>query len=226
MATSNSPGTCAFCGHKDSQRKMLTHLKWCAPAHDGAKGAATLLYHLRVHGGESAIFWLDLEVKADAKLRQLDQALRQVWLECCGHLSAFRIAPWTYTVIVDREFGISPNERSMNVRISEALPEDARWFGYEYDFGSTTEISLRVVDRRQGNIGRSPVRFLARNDPPIWPCAVCKKPAVVICPFCIHEGDPFCCRQHASQHTCGEDESFLPVVNSPRMGVCGYTGEA
>jgi hypothetical protein len=24
---------------------------------------------------------------------------------------------------------------------------------------------------------------------------------------------------------CGEDEGFLPVVNSPRMGVCGYTGK-
>jgi len=226
MTTLDSPGTCALCGHNNSQRKMLTHLRRCAPAHDASKGASASLYHLRVYGRENAIFWLDLEIKGAAKLRQLDDILRKVWLECCGHLSAFRIDPWTYTVSVDRTFEVSPSERSMNVKVSEALPEPGRWFGYEYDFGSTTELSLRVVGSRQAKMGRSPVRFLARNDPPVWPCSVCKEPAAVICPFCTQDGDSFCCRKHAGQHRCGEDEAFLPVVNSPRMGVCGYTGEA
>jgi hypothetical protein len=39
------------------------------------------------------------------------------------------------------------------------------------------------------------------------------------------EADPFVCSDHARDHACGEEESLMPVVNSPRMGVCGYTGE-
>ena len=35
--------------------------------------------------------------------------------------------------------------------------------------------------------------------------------------------DPFLCEVHTEKHDCGE-EALLPVVNSPRMGMCGYTG--
>lgn len=41
---------------------------------------------------------------------------------------------------------------------------------------------------------------------------------------------PFFCDLHAQQHAeerhDAEDYMFLPVVNSPRMGMCGYTGPA
>jgi hypothetical protein len=198
----------------------------CAPAHDSGKGTTTTLHHLRVHGTENAIYWLDLEVRGEARLRQLDTFLRRIWLECCGHLSSFHIGGWTYIVTVDRTFEAIPNERSMNVRVSEVLPAQGQRFRYEYDFGSTTDVTLRVMGSRQGSIGRSPVRLLARNHAPIWQCAVCGEPATLVCPFCVSDGDPFCCAKHAPEHACGEDEAFLPVVNSPRMGVCGYTGEA
>ena len=33
------------------------------------------------------------------------------------------------------------------------------------------------------------------------------------------------CDEHAETHDCG-GEYFLPVVKSPRVGVCGYTGDA
>jgi hypothetical protein len=39
------------------------------------------------------------------------------------------------------------------------------------------------------------------------------------------ESNTFVCARHAAEHTCADEESFLPVVNSPRMGACGYTGE-
>lgn len=79
----------------------------------------------------SPAYWLDLELKADAKLKRLDDFLRRIWLECCGYLSEFSIA--------------------------------------EYDY--------------------------------VTP--------------------------HAQEHEskCPEEAHFLPVVNSPRMGVCAYTGE-
>jgi hypothetical protein len=49
--------------------------------------------------------------------------------------------------------------------------------------------------------------------------------ATAVCAQCLYESKGFCCGAHAPDHDCGED-MLLPVVNSPRMGVCGYSGEA
>ena len=94
---------------------------------------------------------------------------------------------------------------------------------HEYDFGSTTELVLKVTGERDGRLGRAAVRLLARNDPPVWPCAECGQPATAVCAAHYVDSSPFVCAAHESAHAC-EDEAFLPVVNSPRMGVCGYGG--
>jgi hypothetical protein len=113
----------------------------------------------------------------------------------------------------------------MNIRLRDALPVSGEGFEYEYDFGSTTSLDLEVTGERSGRSGRSAVRLLARNAPPISACAVCGEPATLVCAFCLQESaDAFVCTKHRRQHQCGEEEAFLPVVNSPRMGVCGYTG--
>ena len=46
--------------------------------------------HLSVHDG-NGLYWLELAVRADTTLRQLDDFLRGMWPECCGHLSQFNI---------------------------------------------------------------------------------------------------------------------------------------
>ena len=52
----------------------------------------------------------------------------------------------------------------------------------------------------------------------------CAEPAVQLCAECdADEGVAFLCNACAAQHECGE-EMLRPVVNSPRMGVCGYSG--
>lgn len=56
-----------------------------------------LLSLLRVEG-EHGLYWLGVEAKASARLRHLDQFLRRIWLECCGHLSKFEIAGVDYQV--------------------------------------------------------------------------------------------------------------------------------
>ena len=138
-------------------------------------------------------------------------------------MSAFEIGGHRYSLFVDREFDLGRVERSMAARVSSVLTGGQR-FSYEYDFGSTTYLVLKVLGTRHGTAGKAAVRLLARNDPPVWPCAVCAKAASVICPFCADEGNPFSCPEHIKEHACEEGEAFLPVVNSPRMGVCGYTG--
>ena len=59
---------------------------------------------MRAEASGAPLYWLDLEIKTDSKLRQLDDLLRKVWLECCGHLSAFKIDGLRYSVVVDKEF--------------------------------------------------------------------------------------------------------------------------
>lgn len=226
MEKRSSFAVCELCAERTSKAAAARHLASCAPNHDPRSGTPSQLFHLRVEGKDAPIFWIDLEIKGESPLRRLDDLLRRVWLECCGHMSAFEINGLRYAVVVDNEFGVDRNERSMNARVSHLLTSPGLRFTYEYDFGSTTHLTLRLLGTRNGIIGRRAARLLARNEPPVWPCAVCAEPATLICPFCVYEGNAFSCSKHAGEHACGEDESFLPVLNSPRMGVCGYTGEA
>ena len=55
-------------------------------------------------------------------------------------------------------------------------------------------------------------------------CGVCGKPATQVCTECMWENTGWLCDECASKHDTDE-EMFLPVVNSPRVGMCGYTGE-
>lgn len=197
----------------------------CAPQHDRTTGTPCELYQLRVEGKGAPIFWLDVEVKGTSPIRRLDDLLRRVWLDCCGHLSAFETGGLRYAVMVDHEFGVNPNERSMSAKVSQVLTSPKQRLSYEYDFGSTTELTLRLINVRTGIIGRPATRLLARNEPPVWTCGACDAPATLVCSFCLGHDNPLVCARHAPEHTCAEDEGFLPVVNSPRMGVCGYTGE-
>jgi len=93
-----------------------------------------------------------------------------------------------------------------------------------YDFGSSTELVVSHTGVIEAAM-RERIRVVARNEAPSWPCEVCEQPATVLCVECADGDGGFFCATHASQHGCGED-MLLPVVNSPRMGVCGYTGDA
>ncbi len=112
----------------------------------------------------------------------------------------------------------------MRVKLYDLLGKGSS-FEHVYDFGSSTDLKLRVTDERQGRIGDEPPRLLSRNEAPAWTCEVCGAPATSICASCIDDVDnPFYCEAHAENHKCGDWAMLLPVVNSPRMGVCGYTG--
>lgn len=216
-------GICGLCKERLSKLAMPRHLASCAPVHGSQRGKACTLFHLRVEGAGIADYWIDLEIKGSACLLSLDNLLREVWLECCGHMSAFKINKVSYVSMVDDEFDSGLDERDMNIRISDVLMPGQKLI-YEYDFGSTTDLTLRVLGTRGGVMGKSNTTLLARNEPPVWSCDLCSEPATVVCAFCMDDGHPFSCKKHQSAHACGEGGGFLPVVNSPRMGVCGYTG--
>ncbi len=203
-----SSGTCQLCGQRETAPRMAAHLDVCAPAHDG-DGASQQLTRLRFEAEEDPRYWLLLEVRTNAKLEKLDALLRELWLECCGHMSAFRIGR---------------DEVSMGSDAGVLAQAGRQPILYEYDFGSTTSLRAQAVGTRTGALGRPAVRLLARNDPPIWKCLKCAKPATLVCPFCVQRFPHVLCATHAREHEHADEDSYLPVVNSPRMGVCGYTG--
>ena len=106
-------------------------------------------------------------------------------------------------------------------------------FLYEYDFGSTTELTLKVLERGISKARGGPVRLLARNGEIVFSCVKCGKLATMLCLECQEEvGGPedeenvfFCDRCIDKASHSHDKEMRIPVVNSPRMGVCGYTGE-
>jgi hypothetical protein len=55
-------------------------------------------FHLLVEGRYIKDYWLRLEVPAATSLQNLDRFLRGIWLECCGHMSAFTIQGACYSV--------------------------------------------------------------------------------------------------------------------------------
>jgi hypothetical protein len=221
-------GVCQLCQGVFSKAAMTRHLTKClaaqeapatAPARRRPKKAR--LFHLLVQGKDSPEYWLHVEMPATATLRDLDDFLRDLWLECCGHLSAFRIEGTQFSVQTAKEAGqpwFTPDwceERNMDARVGKVFRPGLK-FSHEYDFGSTTELELRVVGEREGTASKKePVRLLARNEEPVIPCESCKKPAEWVDPY----GGGWLCEE-CIEHT----EEALPVVNSPRTGVCGYTG--
>jgi len=228
MPRQMSKGICQLCQATFSKAAMTRHLEACKQKHAGSKTPSgkgrlqkTRLLHLVVEGRYRPEYWMHLEVPAHATLEDLDRFLRHTWLECCGHLSAFTIQGETYSTSALGPYEEMEDE-GMDVALGEVLSPGVK-FSHEYDFGTTTELSLKVVSEREGDVRGKAVRLLARNEAPVIPCGSCGKIATQVCSNCIWEGEGWVCKGCAGEHECGE-EMLLPVVNSPRVGMCGYTG--
>ncbi|MEW6379635.1 MAG: hypothetical protein AB1611_08495 [bacterium] len=218
-------GRCFFCNSAFSKTEMTRHLSSCKAraasemaVQKNKKASKNKSFHLLVEGRYQPEYWMHLEVKTKATLDDLDEFLRDIWLECCGHMSAFTIEGRTFVSGPDRDSG----EEGFDIELGSILSPKMKFY-HEYDFGTTTDLSLRVLSERESSPGDWPVRLLARNEAPQINCEVCGKPATVVCSQCIDEGEGWLCSECAEDHECGE-EMLLPVVNSPRVGMCGYTG--
>ena len=246
-----SRGDCHLCGQEFSKNTIGRHLDKCweelaaKEKHDPGSLQPTRFFRLAVEGRDLPEYWLHLDVRADATLLDLDDFLRRFWLECCGHLSAFTVPSgesgrearyhearyrWEppggfddddFFGGMDDAFGM-PRERRMDVTLATALAPGMTFF-HEYDFGDTTELKLRVLSEHEEPTRRQNLRVLARNLPPLIPCDECGGEAdwigaydesyeiKAVCDACLGK------KSHSLEH-------LLPVVNSPRTGVCGYEG--
>jgi hypothetical protein len=80
---------------------------------------------------------------------------------------------------------------------------------------------LAKIAEQESSENRGKVRLLARNLAPEFFCR-CGKPATQL-DTDVFDEDCFYCDKCSRQNKELE-ETLLPVVNSPRMGICGYCG--
>ncbi len=218
-------GICFLCRKKFSKTAMKKHLVHCMLKHPSRNPSRfpvpvqTKLFTILVNGSFLHEYWMYIEVPANSMLQKLDTFLRYTWVECCRHLSAFTINGKRYISEKDEYF---KEDKSMYYVMDKVLVP-GQGFSYEYDFGSPTYIKLKVVHEREIEDSDRSIEILARNEPPLVMCDSCGKIASYICRQCSNSGEGWVCDDCAPEHKCGE-ETLLPVVNSPRVGVCGYTG--
>lgn len=201
---------------------MARHLAACpkrgalVAAAEQSKRKSEPLYHLRMQDAYSGDFWLDAEVRGSATLKDIDSYLRAIWLECCGHLSRFSVGGWG---------GV---ELAKSRRVDAAFRGDVE-LTHIYDFGTSSETRIKLVGQRSGApLSARPMFLLARNLMPEAACLECGQPATHLCMECVIELDSsgMLCAQHASSHPHEDYGEPMELVNSPRLGMCGYTGPA
>ena len=184
MARQTSKGICTFCHGEFSKSAMTRHLETCeqraiteAKAGSKQKVQSTRKLHLVVEGRDLPMYWMHLEIPASSTLSTLDQFLRNTWLECCGHLSAFEIGGVRYAVDAGMYDDCDMGEKSMRVRLEKVL-SPGQTCSYEYDYGTMTELKLRVISEYEVETKGKAIQVLARNIPPVILCEVCGKPLV------------------------------------------------
>lgn len=216
-------GKCSYCNGVFSRTEMGKHLDACEPRIEKHKsGIASSddenYFGILAEGFELPEYWMYIDIPVSTSLKVLDGFLRDTWLECCGHLSSFEIAGEIYASNPVKSEG----DKSMSAKLGDVL-EKGMQFLHEYDFGSTTTLKLTVVSTRTGKKRRQKAEIMARNLPPEIRCSECGEIATQVCCDCIYEDKGWLCDKCSEAHECGE-EMLLPVVNSPRVGVCGYCG--
>ncbi len=216
-----SRGECKFCSREMTKGGLTRHFLKCAKyveaieEADKKRGKKQKIYHLQIQDAWQKDFWLHLEMEDSADLDDLDAYLRSIWLECCGHLSQFSTGGWG-------------NEIPMNTTIKKLFKQGLE-LTHIYDFGSSSETLAKVIGEREGKpLTKYPIFLMARNEIPQVTCTKCKQKASWLCMECMYEYDKpgFLCDKHAENHPHENYGEPVPLMNSPRVGMCGYDGPA
>lgn len=250
MAQITSEGKCLFCSKLFKKAGITRHLNThlVEKIKDNKPGKS---FHVRIDPNPrwgSSPYFLNLWVDGNALMEHIDIFLRNIWLECCGHMSAFTNpahrkqfgGAGMFDLFEAQELLMQGKMRAYENMMEETNGEvpkskkvkDILYNGlkleYKYDFGSTTDLLLTVAAEYPVRVDE-PIVLLSRNEPLQMMCDVCHvHPANTICAICMGEEENLFCNTCAEKHaeTCSDfaDYARMPVVNSPRMGVCAYEG--
>ena len=197
------PGTCNLCHTTVPGNRIRQHLLRCIEARTGLSASraprskdrrrnALKTAYISIRSREQP-HWLELGVRCDAQLHELDRFLRALWLECCGHMSHFMIGGVAYSAVVPKPgdnwrfepmYDGEEKWRHMGKSVNAAIPLRAK-FEHEFDYGSPTELVLEHVavfgELVQWLALSQPwhggkIVVLARNNS-LRPCLRCRRPA-------------------------------------------------
>ena len=204
-------GICTYCktGIPKNSRSIIDHFEKCDERTiTGAK--ASNYFILVLEDPYAPQYWLVIKAKPNLPLRKLDVFIREIWVDCCGHLSEFS----------DKNATIP-----MSQELSQVFDTGVK-INYVYDFGTSTEITISMLQEIK-DIDVKDIQVLARNKEIEYQCSHCKNKAVLICSLCADEDDGLLCESCINKHKCVQEEGeevLSSIENSPRMGVCGYMG--
>ncbi|HEY5534701.1 MAG TPA: hypothetical protein VIL99_07200 [Ignavibacteria bacterium] len=216
-------GICAFCKKEIQKELILKHFSMCdkllesinkKKVEDSKTFNHFLLY---VEDTYNPDFWLYLEMINSASFKELDKYLRAIWLECCGHLSHFAIGTNEYN---------SPQVK-MSTRVYDVLPNESV-LTYVYDYGTSSILKIKVKSKREGvPLTKHPITLFARNVLPDFKCVKCGDLAKYYCVECNAEdgNEGYICEKH-KEHSHDDYGEPIEIINSPRLGMCGYDGPA
>ncbi len=212
MPRTKTKGICTYCKAEiaKNSRSILSHISKCKEQTEPKTQKISPHMIILLEGKYDKDYWMVIKAKSGIKLEKIDDFIRDIWVECCGHLSTF---------------SDSYDEIDMSRKINSVF-EIGRKIGYVYDWGSSTELTLSLLKETE-EYENKPIEILIRNKNIEIKCSYCDNTAVEICPYCINESEGLLCEECAKTHKCVEeegDEILMPLVNSPRAGVCGYYG--
>ena len=194
-------GDCFICGKTAGKIALKNHV---LKEHNEGDEKCYLMRAESIYKAEP--YWLLFTLPISAKLGDIDDFLREIWLECCDHSSAF---------------GVNQTEFPMTMALNEFDLGDK--LGYDYDYErTTTELIVTFLDEISRPKQIQKVQLLARNIPVESYCWICDKPAMytdadaslkelLVCNSC-------------SKKCTREEARYVPITNSPRSGSCHYEG--
>jgi Predicted metal-binding protein related to the C-terminal domain of SecA len=157
-------GRCYYCNKELTERTIKRHAKSCSVMKKSieekmnyTKGVREQFIISMKDKYNPSLYCIYVSIDAKLQLQHLDKFIRDIWVECCGHLSAFYIDEEIYHDNSDEQY-------EMNFYLKDLLNINKK-FEYEYDFGSTTYLTLEVVDIIQVPNEFSQMEVIARNNP-------------------------------------------------------------
>jgi hypothetical protein len=214
-------GKCYYCNKELTERTIKRHIKTCSKIKevisdeikDNKKSRNQFIISMKDKYDKNT-YCIYLSVDENLQLQHLDQFIRDVWVECCNHLSSFYINGMIYDDNRNELY-------QMNMKLKEVLSIGQK-FEYQYDFGSTTHIILEVIDKIEVSKSHSQIEILARNNEINYVCSKCGKQAQ----YYNYETGSHICEECADKLDEEEIEELDgDYFNSPRDGVCGYAGD-